>query len=92
MAEAVIGRALFGILQHIVSLIQFLEFGFGFRIALIAIRVPLHRELAVGFLEVILARIARDAENLVIIAFCHDRATVSDTRTPLAPTGTRGKS
>ena len=92
MAEAVIGRALFGILQHIISLIQFLELGFGFRIALIAIRVPLHRELAVGFLEVILARIARDAENLVIIAFCHDRATVSDTRIPLAPAGTRGKS
>ena len=90
MAEAVIGRALFGILQHIISFIQFLELGFGFSIPLIAVRVPLHRELAVGFLEVILARIARDAENLVIIAFCHDRATVSDIRIPLAPAGTRG--
>ena len=77
MTETVISGALFGILQHIVSLVQFLELGFGFCIALIAVRVPLHRKLAIGFLEVILARIARDAENLVIIAFCHGRATLA---------------
>ena len=48
MAVAVIGRALVGVLQDLVGLVDFLEAVLGIVVARIAIRMRLHRQLAEG--------------------------------------------
>ena len=60
VAETVIGRALVGILQDLVGLVDFLEAVFGVGIAGIAIRMALHRVLAKGGLDLDFARGALD--------------------------------
>src|SRR5262249_12710169 len=51
VAEAVIGRALVGILEDLVGLVDLFEADFATLVAGIAIGVPLHRELAEGGLQ-----------------------------------------
>src|SRR5690606_27571280 len=58
MAEPVIGGAALRILQHVVGFADFAEALFGARIARIAIRMELHRELPIGALELLLVRSA----------------------------------
>ena len=70
MSEAVILRALFGIAQNVVGFRSFLEFLFRFGVARIAIRMILHRQLAIGFLDLFLAGRTLDPENFIIVA-CH---------------------
>jgi hypothetical protein len=67
----VVGRALPGIGENFVGFLRLLEALFGLGVIGVAIGMVLHRELAIGLLEVILGRIACDAEHLVIISFCH---------------------
>src|SRR5581483_3890799 len=48
VAEAVIGGALLAVLEDLVGFVDFLETDFAFGVAGIAVRMPLHRELAKG--------------------------------------------
>ena len=62
---AVIGRALVGILQDVVGVIEFLELLLGVLVAGIAIGVILHRELAIRLLQVVRARRPAASQLLV---------------------------
>src|SRR6516225_2452587 len=73
VAEAVVGRALVGILEDLVGLIDLLEADFAALVAGIAIGVPLHGELAEGGFQFALARRALDLEDLVVAALGHAR-------------------
>src|SRR5262249_56938641 len=73
VTEAVIGRALVGILEDLVGLIDLFEADFAALVAGIAIGVPLHRELAEGGLQFAVDRGALDPENVVIAALGHAR-------------------
>ena len=71
MAVAVVGGALIGVAQHLVGLAGLLELLLGRMVAGIAVRMVLQRLLAVGALQFLIAGVARDAQNLVIICFAH---------------------
>src|SRR6516225_4134507 len=73
VAEAVIGRALVGILEDLVGLVDLFEADFAALVAGIAIGVPLHRELAEGGFQLTLVRRALDPQNVVIAALGHAR-------------------
>src|SRR6185437_14278823 len=67
-AVAVVGRALVGILQDVVGVVDLLELLFSFLLVVpIAIGVMLHGELAEGLLDVVGARRPTDAQQLVIV-------------------------
>src|SRR5260370_486942 len=68
VAEAVVGRALVGMLEDLVGLIDLLEADFAALVAGIAIGVPLHGELAEGGFQFAVARRALDLEHLVVPA------------------------
>ena len=71
MAEAVIGGALLIVLQDVIGFVDFLEFDFGGVIARIAVGMQLHRELAIGRLELGDRRALLAAENFVVAALAH---------------------
>ena len=71
MAELIVGRAFLRIAQDIVGQLGLFELRLGIRIPAVAIRVILHRQATECLFEIGLARVARDAQDLVIIAFCH---------------------
>jgi hypothetical protein len=75
----VVGRALVGVLQDVVGVIEFLELLLGVFPAVVAVRMMLHGELAEGFLDVVRTRVPSDAQQLVII-LRHDLYV-----SPLAP-------
>src|SRR6185437_1651989 len=64
---AVVGRTLVGILQDVVGVIEFLELLLGVLVAIVAIRMMLHGELAKGLLDVVGARRPTDAQHLVVV-------------------------
>ena len=69
----VIGGALLAVGQYFVGLLDLFEFGLSLLgcIPLVTVRVILHRQLAVGFLDFIIAGIARHPQHFVIVAFGH---------------------
>ena len=69
MAIAIVGRAFLRILEAIVSDADRLEFRLALAAARIAVRVMLHRELAIGGFDHRPIRIARDAEYFVKVDF-----------------------
>ena len=70
-AVAVVGRALVGIAQHLVGFGDLLEFLFGGGLlgGGDAIGMVLHRQAAVRLLDVRLARVARDAQQGVVVVW-----------------------
>ena len=68
VAKAVVGRALVGVAEHLVGLAEFLELVLGGLVAGIFVGMKFHRELAVGFLDVLGAGAAFHPQDLVIIA------------------------
>jgi hypothetical protein len=69
MTVAVIHGTLFFVGQHGVGLAAFLEHLFRTVLG-IAIRVVLHRQLAIGALDLLIGSSAFDTKNFVVIAFC----------------------
>ena len=69
MAVAVIALPLLGVAEHVVGLGRLLEFQVRVRVADIAIGMILHGQLAVGALDLLVVRVARHAEDFVIVAF-----------------------
>ena len=83
MAKLVIGATLLAIRQDLVGLSRLLELGIGVRIVRIAVRVILHRNAAIGLLDVGLGSGAVHPQHVVIVAFRHNFGAVSRER--LAP-------
>src|SRR5882757_9751543 len=73
VTEAVVGRALLGIRQDFVGLLGLLELSLGVLVLVvrIAIRVVLHRELAIRLLDLLIGGVLGKAEDLVEIALGH---------------------
>ena len=71
VAEAIIGGALLLVPEDIVGLAEVLEAMFRRRIAGVAIRMELHRQLAIGGLQIRVAGGARDTEGFVVVLFGH---------------------
>ena len=71
MAVLVVGGAFAGVAEYFVGFLRLLEVLFRFWIIRIAVRMMLHRQLAIGLFEVLLGSIAIDPEHFVIVAFRH---------------------
>ncbi|MNN72268.1 hypothetical protein D3C81_1882880 [compost metagenome] len=71
MTVLVIGGALAGIGEHFVSLVGFLEFLFRLFVIRITVRVMLHRQAAIGLLQVRFTGAALNSQNFVIVTLCH---------------------
>ena len=69
VSEAIVARALLGVSQDRVGFAALLEVLFRFRIVGIAVGMILQRQLAIGALDLLIVRGARDAQYFVIIAF-----------------------
>ena len=78
MAILVVGGALLGVRQHLVGFFGLLELLFRNlgRFTLVSIRMVLHRQLAVGFLDLFLGCVLRYAQGLVVVSFGHRRSQV----------------
>jgi hypothetical protein len=70
MAKAVVGRALLLVAQNRIGFAALLEALLRRVVVRVAVRVILQRQLAVGALDLAIARRAGDPEYFVIIAFC----------------------
>ena len=79
VAVLVVGRALLRVGQHLVGFLGLLELLLGLLVvvALVAVRVVLHRQLAIGLLDLLVGGVLRDAEHLVVVALCHGSAARS---------------
>jgi hypothetical protein len=82
VAVLVVELALAVVAQHLERLGRLLEALLGLLVARVAVRVVLHRHLAVGLLDVRCGCAALDAQNLVIVAFCGHRAREAKHRAP----------
>ena len=72
VAELVVGGALLRVGQDFVRFLRLLELFLGALVVRIAIRVMLHRELAIGLLDVLFRCVAVEAQHRVVVAFfCH---------------------
>ncbi len=71
---AVIRLALFRIGQHLIGFLDFLELLFGLFVVRIAVRMVLHRELAISLLDLVFRGVFGQAEDLVKITLCHVQA------------------
>ena len=69
MAELVILRALVGIGQHLVGLVDFLEALLAFLIARMQVRVVGLGQFAVGFFDLVLGCAFFNTEHFIIISF-----------------------
>jgi hypothetical protein len=67
----VVGRTLLRVGEDLVGFLDFLEVLLGLGIVRIAVRMVLHRQLAVGLLDFFIGCVAIDAENVVKVAFSH---------------------
>src|SRR4029077_19569820 len=92
MAEAVVGGTLLIVLQDVVGFVQVLELLLGRLVTRIAVRVILHRELAVGALQLLGISRFGDTEDFVKVLFRHGRfrpgSLISrEGSTPVLPAG-----
>jgi len=73
MAVAVVGGALVGVGKYLVGFLCLLEFLLrAFALVLrIAVRMVFHCELAIGFLDRVVVRVAIDTQCFVVVALCH---------------------
>ena len=83
MPELIVGTAFLTIRQDLIGLSRLLELGIGVRIIRIAVRVILHRDPAIGFLDIRLRSGAVHPQHIVIVAFRHNFGAGSSER--LAP-------
>jgi ABC-type uncharacterized transport system permease subunit len=65
----IVGRALVRVGEHLVGLFGLLEAVLRLLVTLIAVRVMLHGQLAVGLLDVVVGGAFGQAEGFVVVAF-----------------------
>ena len=78
---AVVSGALVRVTKGLVGFPEFLKFLLCLVVAGVFVRVVFHRELAVGALQILLADVAIDAQNLVVVplfAHCAPLETITD--------------
>src|SRR5690606_34755992 len=95
MAVLVVDPASRRVGQHLVSLLAFLERRFRSGITRIAVRVVLHRAASVGLLELLGGRVARDAEDLVVVALaqpCFPSPSLTSVNSASTTSSARGAS
>ena len=68
MTEAVVSRALFLVRERFVGFLRLLEACLGVLPVLVAVRVVLHRELAIRLLDLVVRGAPRHTENIVEVA------------------------
>ena len=86
MAEPVVARPLVAIREDRVGLGGLLELLLGVLVALVAIGMVLKRQLAIRALDLLIAGVLRNAEDLVVVPFAHAFATFTIAgRTSLSP-------
>ena len=82
VAVLVVGGTLLSVGEHLVGFLRLLEAFLGFlrRRTLVAVRVVLHRQLAISLLDLFLGSVTGDAEHLVVVALacCHRRSLPRD--------------
>ena len=71
MAMLIIGATLARIRQDFPGFLRLLELDLGFLVAIVAIRMMLHRQTAIGLLQIIFRRRLVNTKNLVVIALAH---------------------
>src|ERR1700682_2896951 len=71
--ELVVGGALASVGEDLVRFLRLLEFVFRALVVGIAVRMMLHRQLAISLLDVIFGRIAIDAECRIVVALSHSQ-------------------
>ena len=71
MTILVISGTLLPVAQNLVGFLGFLEMFLGLRVVRIAVGMMLHRQLAISLLYLFVGSIAVDAEDFVVVAFCH---------------------
>ena len=73
VAVLVVGGTLLRVGEHLVGLLGLLELLFGLLgiVTLIAVRVVLHRELAISLLDVFVGGVFGHTQSFVVIALCH---------------------
>ena len=76
MPVLVVHAAFAAVGQHFVGFLALLELLERIGIRGIAVRVVLHRAAAIGLLQLVLGRVACDAEDLVVIALAHRRLLI----------------
>ena len=72
MTELIIGATLFGIRQDVIGFLDLLELFFRFRVIPVPIWMIFHRQTAEAFLDFVVARIASNTQELVIVFFGHN--------------------
>ena len=73
---AAAGGALLRVGEHLVGLLGLLEFLLRGLVIRIAVRMMLHRELAIGLLDLLVAGVFRHTQDLVVIALGHGQYSV----------------
>src|SRR5690606_28784049 len=68
VAELVVGGTLARVRQDLVRLLRLLEALFGLGIVRIAVRMPFHRQPAIGLLDFFFGGVPVYAENLIVVA------------------------
>ena len=74
MAETVIGGALLVVLEDIIGLGDVLELLFGLLVIRVAVRMILHRQFTIGFLQVVGAGVPGNPKCRVKVIFSHREA------------------
>src|SRR5437868_3844445 len=70
-AILIVHLLLLRIAENVVRFLYFLEAVLGRLVARIQVRVMLAREAAISLADIIRARLASDAERLVVVGLCH---------------------
>lgn len=71
MPVPVVCRPFLAVFQHVVSFVDFLEFGFGFLVARVAVRMIFHRQPPVRLLNGFAVGVAGNFQQFVIVFFSH---------------------
>jgi len=69
VTEAIVASALLGVREHRVCLAALFELLFRLRIVRVAVRMVLHRQLAIGALDLLVGGRAAHSQNFVIVSF-----------------------
>ena len=71
MAVLVVGATLGRVGEHFPGLFRFLELELSILVAIVTIRMMLHRQTAIGLLQIVLRRILGDTQGFVIVTLAH---------------------
>lgn len=67
MSVTVVCRPFLAVFQHVVSFVDFLEFGFGFLVARVAVRMIFHRQTPVRLLNGFAVGVTGNFQQFVIV-------------------------